>query len=95
MYLIMLNAQLLKSIFHIKFIRNVGKPSYADSKKANLFLIQDPFAWGSSSIKLDFWTPACVIIKMHAIEPYTISLICSGVSLTKECAGEDFSCCLV
>ena len=44
-------------------------------------------------MKLNSWTPACVIIKKHAVEPYTISLICGGVSLTKECAGEDFSCC--
>ena len=44
MYLVILNAQLLKYIFHIKYIRNVGKPSYADSKKANLFLIRDFFA---------------------------------------------------
>ena len=95
MYLVILNAQLSKYIFHIKYIRNVGKPSYADSKKANLFLIRDFFAWGSNSIKLNSWTPACVIIKKHAIKPYTISLICSGVSLTKECAGEDFSCYLV
>ena len=30
--------------------------------------------------------------KRHTIEPYTISSICGGVSLTKDYAGEDFIC---
>ena len=55
----------------------------------------DLFVWGSISIKVNSQTPACVRRKKHAIETYTLYLIFSGVLLTKEYAGEDFSCYLV
>ena len=52
----------------------------------------DLFVWGSSWIKVNSRTPACVRTKTQAIDPYTLYLIFSGVSLAKEYAGEDFSC---